>query len=303
MNDNKKYEAEIDFKSVLKNPLRLFGLIFPFFIFLFVVLGIFYIKNLNNISSNAQPVNYPAIDLSVKQIEMKKGGLKPAVDLETVSAPNDELLAIGKELYTNTCASCHGDAGDGNGVAGAGLNPKPRDFLSGENWTNGHDIGGMFKTLQEGILQNGMAAYEYIPVADRFAIMHYVRTFGDFYEEIKKEDIDKLDKKYNLSADVMVPNTVPVDKAVAGMLKERNSEIINKELSEKLNSLKEDEGYAVLLSLTDDPVNFVEVYKSVQDKKLQDLVYNNLETLKIKSDILHLTENDFDKLSAFIKKL
>lgn len=301
MNDNKKYEAEIDFKSLLKNPLRLFGFIFPFFIFLIVLLGVFYVKHINEVSLNNQPVNYPAIDLSVKPVEMKKGGLKPAVDLKTVSLPNDELISKGKELYTNNCASCHGDAGDGNGVAGAGLNPKPRNFKSAESWTNGHDIKGMFKTLQEGILKNGMAAYEYIPVGDRFAIMHYVRTFSDFYEEIKQEEIDQLDKKYNLSADIMVPHNVPVNKAVAGILKDQNRDEIQNVLKEKINSMKSDEGYAVLMSLTDDPVNFVEVYKS-REGELKDLLYNNFEILKMKSDVLQLTENDFEKLSAFIRK-
>jgi len=301
MNDNKKYEAEIDFKSLLKNPLRLFGFIFPFFIFLIILLGIFYVKHINEISLNAQPVNYPVIDLKVKQIEMKKGGLKPAVDLKTVSFPNNELISKGKELYTNTCASCHGNTGDGNGVAGAGLIPKPRNFKSAKAWTNSYDVKGMFKTLQEGILKNGMAAYEYIPVADRFAIIHYIRTFSDFYGEIKQEDIELLDKKYNLSADIMVPHNVPVNRAFAGILKEKKSNTETMELKQKINSMKDDEGYMVLISLTDDPANFIEVYKNKKGE-LKDLLYNNFELLKMKSDVLQLTAADFEKLSAFIKK-
>lgn len=34
----------------------------------------------------------------------------------------------GKAPFTTYCASCHGEKGDGNGPAGAALNPKPRNF-------------------------------------------------------------------------------------------------------------------------------------------------------------------------------
>lgn len=33
--------------------------------------------------------------------------------------------AAGKDAYTVNCASCHGDAGKGDGAAGAALTPKP----------------------------------------------------------------------------------------------------------------------------------------------------------------------------------
>ncbi len=37
----------------------------------------------------------------------------------------------GRQLYLRHCAACHGDNGDGRGVAAAFLFPKPRDFRSG----------------------------------------------------------------------------------------------------------------------------------------------------------------------------
>ncbi|HEV8712358.1 MAG TPA: cytochrome c [Candidatus Binatia bacterium] len=36
--------------------------------------------------------------------------------------------AAGKELYTALCTRCHGDSGRGDGVDGARLATKPRDF-------------------------------------------------------------------------------------------------------------------------------------------------------------------------------
>ena len=37
----------------------------------------------------------------------------------------------GKALYLTYCSQCHGDNGDGQGVAAPFLSPKPRDFTTG----------------------------------------------------------------------------------------------------------------------------------------------------------------------------
>ena len=41
--------------------------------------------------------------------------------------PTAEDLATGKALFARHCASCHGEHGAGDGVAGAGLDPPPAD--------------------------------------------------------------------------------------------------------------------------------------------------------------------------------
>lgn len=41
-----------------------------------------------------------------------------------------DAVAQGKELYTTNCATCHGDAADGNGAAGAALDPKPANLVT-----------------------------------------------------------------------------------------------------------------------------------------------------------------------------
>lgn len=40
--------------------------------------------------------------------------------------------AAGKKIYDTNCMSCHGPAGKGDGPVGAALNPKPRDFSTGQ---------------------------------------------------------------------------------------------------------------------------------------------------------------------------
>ena len=40
--------------------------------------------------------------------------------------------AAGGEKYTMFCATCHGAAGQGDGVGAQGIEPPPRDFSTGE---------------------------------------------------------------------------------------------------------------------------------------------------------------------------
>ena len=40
--------------------------------------------------------------------------------------------AVGKTLFEQNCASCHGTTGKGDGPVGAALNPPPRDFTKGD---------------------------------------------------------------------------------------------------------------------------------------------------------------------------
>ena len=53
-----KYEDEIKFKELLKNPLRLFGLSYFYFFVIILLLGIFYIKNIESISYNTVPISF-----------------------------------------------------------------------------------------------------------------------------------------------------------------------------------------------------------------------------------------------------
>lgn len=209
MNSYKKPEDELKFKDLLKNPIRLFGWVFPLFFVLILALGIYFIKNLNEISYNVQAVGLVDSTLIKKEIETKKGGVMPAVDMNLVKSPTPQFVAKGKELYAANCTSCHGDNGMGDGPAGAALVKKPRNFHATDGWTNGRNIDQIFKSLQEGIIKNGMAAYEYIPASDRFAIISFIRTLVQF-PAVTDEQLKSLDSTYNLSAGTTIPNKIPV---------------------------------------------------------------------------------------------
>jgi mono/diheme cytochrome c family protein len=92
------------------------------------------------------------------------------------SKANPALLNNGQKLYAVNCVACHGEKGDGNGTAGAMLNPKPRNFVV-DKFKKGDKAEQVYKTLAEGLPGTAMAAYGYLPEADRCALAHYVLAF------------------------------------------------------------------------------------------------------------------------------
>jgi mono/diheme cytochrome c family protein len=118
--------------------------------------------------------------------------IHPGVDLKEVQAPaegasqmvaanttpwvfTDEGVARGAAVYKSNCAVCHGDKGMGDGPAGAALVPKPRNLVEGK-WKQGGTSVDLFNTLVKGIPGSPMAAFNYLPVNDRWALVHFMRS-------------------------------------------------------------------------------------------------------------------------------
>jgi cytochrome c2 len=87
-----------------------------------------------------------------------------------------ESKAYGKELYDTTCKSCHGETGLGDGAAGQGIVPAPRNFTKLAEFKFGYTSEDLYKTLEKGSPGTSMAAFGYLPEDDRIAITHYVRS-------------------------------------------------------------------------------------------------------------------------------
>jgi len=79
-----------------------------------------------------------------------------AVSLTLSNAGEKGDATKGKEVFQNTCASCHGAEGKGDGVAAAALDPKPRnlsDTAYVSTLTNEH----MYKVISEGGASVGLS--------------------------------------------------------------------------------------------------------------------------------------------------
>lgn len=307
MNNKRKIEDEIDFKDLIKNPIRLYGW---FYLIVFVVIllgGIFYVKHLDVITLNSTPQEVIPVDSTKNiEIELKKGGVKPAMDLSLVKKPTPEYIAKGKELFISTCSSCHGQDGKGNGPAGGALNPKPRNFHSKEGWVNGRSLFEMYKTINDGIKGTGMSAYEYLPPSDRIAIIHYIRTFTDF-PKITDEIVKKLDETYNLSAGTKTPNQIPVKMAMSNIIDE-NAHLIkqSKNLVSVISGDKSKD--AVLLKNIALNLNkFTEIYlHNLAKKDINNFVGSLVSdpiSLGLKGSVIRLSKTQLESLYKYLNNI
>jgi mono/diheme cytochrome c family protein len=116
-----------------------------------------------------------------------------AVDVHALLTPSDALVTKGKSLFAINCASCHGTGGQGDGPAAAALNPKPRNFTE-TYWRYGGGPARIVQTITNGSPGTAMAAFPSIPLEDRFAIAHFVRTLSPKPDTDKAEDLSWLDQ-------------------------------------------------------------------------------------------------------------
>ena len=101
------------------------------------------------------------------------------VDVNAVKDPwveSEQMIAGGKQIFAQNCAMCHGATGAGDGVAGASLNPKPRNFIEGK-WKKGGTRLGLMDVLEHGIPGSSMQSYKAaLKVNQRWALVHFVRS-------------------------------------------------------------------------------------------------------------------------------
>ena len=149
------------------------------------------------------------------------GKATPGLDLRQLFTATPQALAQGKQLFNTDCVVCHGAAGKGDGAAAVALTPRPRNLASPQGWTVGYTIADIYSTLTEGIKGTGMAAFDALSPADRFAATHYVQSLGRFdHHDNVAAEIAQLDAKYHLAEGPKAPNKVAVPTIMEHMAAE-----------------------------------------------------------------------------------
>ncbi len=82
-------------------------------------------------------------------------------------------LELGATLYRSSCVSCHGETGNGRGIAAAGLEPAPTDFTDGQRQSL-RTLYGLYGTITLGVDETSMVAFAGLSDHERWSLAFYV---------------------------------------------------------------------------------------------------------------------------------
>jgi mono/diheme cytochrome c family protein len=95
----------------------------------------------------------------------------------------------GKAVYDKYCGQCHGDTGDGRGIAAPYLLPPPRDFTSGKYKLRSTPSGSvptdadLERSIRQGLPGTAMPAFTTLSDGEVEAVVGYVKSFSDAFED------------------------------------------------------------------------------------------------------------------------
>jgi mono/diheme cytochrome c family protein len=123
-------------------------------------------------------------------------GLAASAALAAAPAPDvgtDAQREAGKKLYEVNCAQCHGEKGDGEGIAAPFLLPKPRDFTSAKFKIRTTPSGALPTTQDlKKIIRAGMP-YTAMPAWPQFTdqqlsdLVYYVKSFAPDFAKAERQ--------------------------------------------------------------------------------------------------------------------
>jgi len=158
------------------------------------------------------------VNLRFPQEELAQADLAEAQEDPVEATP--ELVERGEELYDTLCVRCHGEEGDGEGDFARFMNPKPRDFTEGTFKFRTTESGSIpvdfdiYRTITIGVKKSSMPAWFALPSRDRWALVHYLKTFSEVFEEEEPEE------------PIEIPEPPPVDSKLLALGAETFAEMM-----------------------------------------------------------------------------
>jgi DMSO reductase family type II enzyme heme b subunit len=104
----------------------------------------------------------------------------------------DAPALLGKSVYDQHCAACHGATGDGNGPAAVWLYPKPRNFSAGQfkiKSTPGLALptdADLLQSVTRGLPGSSMPSFSYLPESERRDVVQFVKHLTAYTDKSGK---------------------------------------------------------------------------------------------------------------------
>ncbi|MCH8326010.1 MAG: cytochrome c [Bacteroidetes bacterium] len=253
-----------NFKFFNAKPIAFLSVIYIYLIVVVIIIGLLYVNNLNDITTQTIPPRLIA-QVVEKDIQLQEAKVIPAVDILSFLDPPPEIIEKGQKIFKESCASCHGTTGEGDGPAGGAMVPKPRNFNQNTGWKIGMKLSEIYKTLEEGIPGSGMTSYSYLLPEDKLALGVFIRSaFIPNAPEDTGDDLINLDIKYNLSEGTSLSAQIPIKFALKLIVSENNETVqkiddiiasiknMNETLGKKLFYKVTDNQFSALVTLNSD---------------------------------------------------
>ena len=145
----------------------------------------------------------------------------PAAAIARVDKPGYDRLHLqhGQRVYARQCAACHGTTGDGQGPAGAHLNPPPRDYRNGVFKFTSTPRGSkprredLRRILKYGAKGTSMPAFRFLSEEDTEAVIDYVQVLsvrGELEIDLVREATDELGPEDDFDPEVVADSVLRI---------------------------------------------------------------------------------------------
>ncbi len=113
------------------------------------------------------------------QPRVKANKMEVAKALVSPIPANENSIAAGKALYMGKgmCQNCHGSSGKGDGPAGVGFDPGPRDFTDAK-WQEIRADGEIFWAISEGTDYGMIPFGDILSEEEQWQLVNYIRELG-----------------------------------------------------------------------------------------------------------------------------
>jgi mono/diheme cytochrome c family protein len=131
------------------------------------------------------------------RFERKPGGAEAPIAKPGGKRPFTEVEALaGKQVYLRECSACHGERGDGQGLAAPFLDPKPRDFTKKTFKLRTTDSGtppttaDVLRTITHGLPGSAMPSFAFLTPEEQRKAAAFVLNVADMLDSPEPTPIE-----------------------------------------------------------------------------------------------------------------